>query len=176
MVSRPIVAKLTDEGAMSESQAPIVGEARVELAQWAPELLAVARYLCRSDSEAQDLVQTTLEIGLRKLHQLRDPANLRAWLISIETREGWRWRRRVQRIISLETTVRDLAAPDSSFERHVAIRDALRRLPSRTRTAVVLHHMSGLSVSETASAMNVSENTVKSQLRVGLARLREDLQ
>jgi RNA polymerase sigma factor (sigma-70 family) len=161
---------------MDESHAPIVGEPALELARWAPELLAVARYLCRSDSEAHDLVQTTLEIGLRRLHQLRDPGRLRAWLISIETREASRWRRRVQRFISLETTVRDLAAPDSSFERQVAIRDAVWRLPARTRTAVVLHHMAGLSVSETASAMKVSENTVKSQLRVGLARLREDLQ
>jgi RNA polymerase sigma factor (sigma-70 family) len=165
----------TDEGVMSESHAPIVGEPALELARWAPELLAVARYLCRSDSEAQDLVQTTLEIGLRSLHQLRDPGGLRAWLISIETHEASRWRRRVRRFISLDMTVRDMAAPDSSFERQVAIRDAVRSLPARTRTAVVLHHMAGLSVSETASAMKVSENTVKSQLRVGLARLREDL-
>jgi RNA polymerase sigma factor (sigma-70 family) len=161
---------------MSESHAPVVGEPTVEIVRWAPELLAVARYLCRSESEAHDLVHTTLELGLRRLHQLRDPGKIRAWLISIETREASRWRRRVQRLVSLETTVRDLAAVDASFEGRVAIRDAVRRLPSRTRTAVVLHHMAGLSVSETASAMKVSENTVKSQLRLGLARLREDLQ
>lgn len=176
MMSRPILAKPSDDGVISGSHAPLVGEPAVELARWAPELLAVARYLCRSDSEAQDLTQTTLEIGLRRLHQLRDPGRLRAWLISIETREAWRWRRRLQRFISLEATGRELTAADSSFERRVAVRDALRGLPPRTRTAVVLHHMAGLSVSETASAMKVSENTVKSQLRVGLARLREDLE
>ena len=41
------------------------------------------------------------------------------------------------------------------------------------RTAVVIHHMVGLSVAETASAMGISENSVKSELKVGLERLRE---
>ena len=35
--------------------------------------------------------------------------------------------------------------------------------------------MAGLSVAETATALGVSENTVKSQLKTGLARLREAL-
>ena len=44
------------------------------------------------------------------------------------------------------------------------------------RAAVVLHHMVGLPVRDAASALGVSENTVKTQLRTGLARLREALE
>jgi len=43
------------------------------------------------------------------------------------------------------------------------------------RAAIALHHLSGLSVAETARALGVSENTVKSQLKTGLGRLREEL-
>lgn len=75
----------------------------------------------------------------------------------------------------MDAAVHEITAWGGSFERQVAVRHALRRLPPRTRTAVVLHHMAGLSVSETAAAPKVSENTVKSQLRLGLARLREEL-
>jgi RNA polymerase sigma factor (sigma-70 family) len=160
------------EGLMAESDDE---RTRTEIERLLPELLIVGRYLLGSDSEAQDLVQDTAEKALRRRGQLRDPSKLRAWLITIETREAWRWRRRLRRVLSLDAEVREIPASGPSMERNVVVRDAVRRLPARTRTAVVLHHMAGLSVDETALALGVSQNTVKSQLRVGIARLREEL-
>lgn len=64
---------------------------------------------------------------------------------------------------------------DESSSASVAVRDALRSLSPRVRAAVVLHHMAGLPVAEVAAALGVSPNTVKTQLKVGLARLREVL-
>ncbi len=55
------------------------------------------------------------------------------------------------------------------------MRAALAKLPRRIRAAIALHYLAGLTVPETARAMGVSENTVKSQLKTGLERLREDL-
>ncbi len=49
---------------------------------------------------------------------------------------------------------------------------ALRRLPERQRTAVVLRYYSDLSEAETAEAMHCSVGTVKSSVSRGLARLR----
>jgi DNA-directed RNA polymerase specialized sigma24 family protein len=40
---------------------------------------------------------------------------------------------------------------------------------------LVLHYYADLPVAEVATAMGTSQNTVKSQLRTGLARLRESL-
>jgi DNA-directed RNA polymerase specialized sigma24 family protein len=40
---------------------------------------------------------------------------------------------------------------------------------------LVLHYYADLPVAEVAAAMGTSENTVKTQLRHGLARLRESL-
>jgi RNA polymerase sigma-70 factor (sigma-E family) len=52
------------------------------------------------------------------------------------------------------------------------IRTALAELPKRMRAAVVLRHWLDLSVEETASLLNCSEGTVKSQTAKGIARLR----
>jgi RNA polymerase sigma factor (sigma-70 family) len=55
------------------------------------------------------------------------------------------------------------------------MKQALATLPIRVRAAVALHHLAGMSVRQTADALGVSENTVKSELKVGLARLRKEL-
>jgi RNA polymerase sigma-70 factor (sigma-E family) len=52
------------------------------------------------------------------------------------------------------------------------ILDALRSLPTRMRAAVVLRHVEGLSVKETAAALGCRTGTVKSQTARGLAHLR----
>jgi RNA polymerase sigma-70 factor (sigma-E family) len=53
------------------------------------------------------------------------------------------------------------------------ILDALRSLPTGMRAAVVLRHVEGMSVEETASVLGCSTGTVKSQTARGLAHLRD---
>lgn len=148
-----------------------------ELAAMAPTLLAAARYLVRSEADAQDLVQMTIEIAVRRSGQLRDPGRLRAWLLAIETREAFRLRRRLRNLVSLDGNgvLEVPAGRDGPSDDDLAVRAAVARLPARMRAAVVLHHMAGLSVAETGAAMGVSDNTVKTLLRLGLGKLREVL-
>jgi RNA polymerase sigma factor (sigma-70 family) len=141
-----------------------------------PILLATARVITMDDDEAADLVQTTFEIALRKMHQLRDPAALQAWLLRIETREALRVVRRLRRMVRFDAAKHDRpASAAGNVARDADVRDALNRLPLHVRAAVALHHLAGLTVSETAVALGVSENTIKSQLKAGLAKLREAL-
>jgi len=147
-----------------------------ELVAMAPTLLAAARYLVRSEADAADLVQATLEIAVRHRAQLRDASSLRAWLLAIETREAFRLRRRLRGIVSLDGGgVIEVPASGSPSDDDLAVRAAVAKLPDRMRAAVVLHHMAGLTVAQTAEAMSVSENTIKTLLRLGLAKLREVL-
>ncbi len=76
--------------------------------------------------------------------------------------------------MSLDGAVLEVPVNGQSGE-DVAVRLAVAKLPNRQRAAVVLHHMAGLPVAQTAEAMGVSQNTVKTLLRLGLARLREVL-
>jgi len=57
----------------------------------------------------------------------------------------------------------------------VALRDALATLPPRMRAAVVLHYYADLTVDGVATALERSPNTIKSQLREALSRLRQQL-
>ncbi len=145
-----------------------------EIVALAPTLLATARYLMRSEADAEDLVQATLEIAVRRRSQLQDPARLRSWLLTIEMREAFRLRRRLRSLVSLDGRVLEAPAGGPSDE-DLVVRMAVAKLPARMRVAVVLHHLVSLSVAETAGAMGVSENTVKTLLRLGLAKLREVL-
>ncbi len=145
------------------------------LAQHSPVLLAAARLITLDDAEAQDVVQVTFEIALRRGHTLRDPGSLRAWLLAIEAREAVRRVRSMRRFLSFGPHIHDVASSEPGHDQSLALRDGLRALPRRVRAAIALHYLEGYSVRETAAAMGVSENTIKTQLKTGLARLREEL-
>jgi RNA polymerase sigma factor (sigma-70 family) len=140
-----------------------------------PDLLAVALSIVFDVDEAEDLVQTTIEIALRRSGDLRASQSLLPWLLRIETREAFRLRRRLRRVVRFGWQQAPERVDPQDIPGSFEVRDALRRLPPRIRAAVVLHHMTGLSVAESAIALGVSENTVKTQLKRGLALLREDL-
>lgn len=112
----------------------------------------------------------------RKGNDLRDPNALGAWLLRIATRHALTRRRRVGATLPLlpDHAARLVGAATPSID-GVALRDALATLPPRMRAAVVLHYYADLTVDGVATALERSPNTIKSQLREGLARLREHL-
>ncbi len=137
-------------------------------------LLALAHAITQDWAEAEDVVQSTYEIALRNAEQLRNPGAARAWLVRIETREAFRLRRRLRRFVPLAPHVEEIR-DDPDLDVSLDLRTAISELPSRTRAALVLHHCCGLSVEETAGCLGVSANTVKTQLREGLAKIREEM-
>jgi RNA polymerase sigma-70 factor (ECF subfamily) len=141
----------------------------------APVILAMLRSVCRNEAEADDILGATIEIALRHQLDLRSPDALRPWLARIALREAFRLRRRLARVVRLPSLGRAQPATAGPGPESIAVRAALTNLPTRARAAVVLHHMLGFSVAETAAALSTSPNTVKTQLRVGLASLREEL-
>lgn len=153
---------------------PATSQLREALHSHGPILLAAARAVVRDEAEAQDLVQTTFEIAVRRIDQLRDPSALRAWLLAIQTREAFRLVRRLRRLVALDSRANATVVPGPSAS-EAALRIALGHLPARIHAAIVLHHLGGLSVEETAAALGTKPNTVKTQLREGLKRLRKEL-
>lgn len=156
------------------SAVPATGQLREALDRHGPILLAAARAIVGNEAEAQDLVQATFEIAVRRIDQVRNPSALRAWLLAIEAREAFRLARQLRRLVALDSQVGAIGVPGPS-DSEVALRIALGHLPVRVRAAIVLHHLGGLSVEETAAALGTKPNTVKTQLRDGLKRLRREL-
>jgi RNA polymerase sigma factor (sigma-70 family) len=71
------------------------------------------------------------------------------------------------------------SAPATSADRRETQRElaaALLRLTPAVRSAIVLRHVNGLSVAETAEALGRPEGTIKAQVHRGLRELRAVLQ
>lgn len=73
----------------------------------------------------------------------------------------------------LSGDARGLRADDESLADADEMFEALRKLPERQRTAVVLRYYADLPEAEIAAAMGCSVGTVKSSVSRGLARMRE---
>ena len=112
---------------------------------------------------------------------------LRPWLASIAVNLARNRRRRIddrQPPASLEPLLDagfdppgdGRRAPGATAERRETGRElasALLRLSPAVRAAIVLRHVDGLSVAETAEALGRPEGTVKAQVHRGLRELRE---
>ncbi|MGZ6792228.1 MAG: RNA polymerase sigma factor [Mycobacteriales bacterium] len=94
-----------------------------------------------------------------------------AWVRSVAFRLLSNRRRSAAR--GLRALVRHGAAPDAAAPSpdRVDVLAALAQLPLHQRTALVLHHMVGLSVEEVARELGVPAGTVKSRLGRGRAAL-----
>ena len=67
----------------------------------------------------------------------------------------------------------DQPAPSTDTDAVLDLREAVARLAPGQRRALVLRHLWGLSVDETAAALGVAPGTVKSQTSDAVHRLRE---
>ncbi len=156
---------------------------------YADALHNLARYLVRSEAEAEDLVQETYVRALAAADQLETGASLKPWLFRILRNlflSGVRHARRDPTEGGLDTT----AAPDApqsgealrgdveleAMRRIVGaeIEAALRALGEDARTAVLLD-LEGFSEAEMASILGCAPGTVKSRLSRARAALRERL-
>ena len=138
------------------------------------ELMGVAFLIVRDRGDAEEIVMDTLITAWRRAGDLRDDDALHAWLLRIATRHALSRRRRRRHATTPLELAKPLAAASSgepSSDR-LFMAEALEALPPRMRAAIALHHYVGLSVPQVAAAMDCSQNTVKSNLRDGMARLR----
>lgn len=138
-------------------------------------LVKLAYSLCDDRERAEDAVQEALVKVYQRWSHIDDPlAYARAATVNA-TRDDWRRSARQQRIeAALERNpVPDARAPHEQLLQRDALMTALDSLPRRQREVLVLRYGSQLSEAETASILQISVGTVKSQSNRALARMRE---
>jgi RNA polymerase sigma factor (sigma-70 family) len=116
---------------------------REVVAQLNPLLWRVARAQGLATEEAADVVQTSWLELVRRLHEIRSPQALTAWLITATRREAWRVREQARRHTTAPGAADVLdAIPDPgprpgdqllTDERDRALWRAFRLLPDRCR-------------------------------------------
>jgi RNA polymerase sigma factor (sigma-70 family) len=144
------------------------------LEQYGHEIQGVAYLILRDRQAAEDVLMDTLIAALDRGSTLREASAMRAWLLRIATNLALSKRRRDRRVTWVQL-LPDTPAPQADDTDRLVLLAGLNDLPARTRAAVVLHYYADLPVAQVASAMGTSENTVKTQLRKALGRLRVSL-
>lgn len=157
---------------------PLVGSADTPTADFESlyRLFAceIASYVLRSVGDrhaAEDIASQTFTNALRTFHRFRDRGDGgRAWLYRIATNEI---RRHVRRSAAHRRALPPVeAAPAPADEALKArARAVFATLPWKHRSVLLLHHVQGLSVAQTACVLCCREGTVKSRL----ARARQSM-
>ena len=140
-------------------------------------LYRTAYLLCGDRDRAQDLVQTTLVALLRSWRKARLAENPDAYAKKALVRAFLTEQRKLRRSVSAHAMLRTepgtSAAAADPAELRLVVLDALRALPPKPRTMVILRYWEDLSVEETAALLGCSTGNVKSQCSRSLAKLRE---
>jgi RNA polymerase sigma-70 factor (sigma-E family) len=137
--------------------------------------LSRAAYLLTGDHQAaEDLVQDTYVVLVRRWDRTGadDPEAYDRRSLNSRFVDGWR-RRKLRELPS--STPPDRAVDDEAGTAtdRLTLQGALARLTPAQRAVLVLRFYEDLTEHQAAEALGISPNTVKSQTRVALQRLRE---
>ncbi len=144
------------------------------------DLRRVCTFVARDDALAEDAVQIAWSVAWRKLGSLRDPAQLRAWLMRIAVNETKRLLAKRSRRSQLEV-VADISQvtggvdPATGIERLDAL-EAMDRLHPDDRALIALRYVMGFDATEIAAVTGVSPASTRQRLKRLLDRLRQELE
>jgi RNA polymerase sigma factor (sigma-70 family) len=141
----------------------------VEYAQrYRPLIERLCRILLGDSGEAEDVAQQTFLLAYQSLLAGTRPRQPRAWLCTIARRECWA---RTHRIRREHTRPRMQSPPQLDPAEQSLLRAdlellsaGLMKLPLRQRRAIVLRELVGLSYSQLATALDVSESAAEALL------------
>jgi RNA polymerase sigma-70 factor, ECF subfamily len=152
----------------------------------------VAVKILGNEQDAEDVLQETYLKAFRSLRDFEGRSSLTTWIYRITVNEALMVirRRRVQ-TVSLEENDDDQEAssegmaitdwcclPESdllSAEAQAFMDQAIQKLPTTLRIVFIMRDMEGLSIQETAEALDVNEGVVKTRLLRARLRLRQEL-
>lgn len=145
-------------------------------------VVMTARRILDDEAEAEDVAQEAMLRLWSLAATLEVPEHgIRAWLKRVAANLALD-RIRARRRLDVTDQPPEVAEPPTQAtgldeaSRTARVRAALSRLPERQRHAVTLFHFDGLSQSEVAHLMHVSEEAVESLLSRGRRALKSALQ
>ncbi len=148
-------------------------------------LFRVARSILRDDADAEDAVQDGYIRAYQGIAEFRGQASLATWLTRIIVNQALEHRRRKGRLQeeaadpdAMADITDETETPESLVMRsqltHL-IETSIDRLPEAWRTVFILRAVEGLSVAETAAALDISEANTKVRFLRARVSLRETL-
>lgn len=168
---------------MSETSANTsasVEQVREQIVALLPRLRRFGRAITRHPSDADDLVQISIERALLRHEQWRPDSPFHSWMFGI-MRNAWideaRARCRRGQVLAPEEAGRDVGDNTSEAQlRLLSVQKAMAALPEEQRLAVALVLIEGLSYKEAAEALGVPIGTLTSRLARGRDALQQQLE
>src|SRR5262245_44606359 len=146
------------------------------LDRYSRDMQAVAYLIVRDRAAAEDIVADSLLAALDHGRSLRADAAMRPWTLRIATNKALRYRQRAAHVVDLVVIEGAVAEPGGpTVDDSLALWQAVHDLPPRMRAAVGLRYYLDLPVETVAAVLDVSPNTIKTQLKSALAHLRTAL-
>lgn len=143
------------------------------VAEHGPLVLRVCRAVL-GPGDADDAWSETFIAAMRAYPDLAAGADVRAWLVTIARRKAIDQVRRAARAPQPTDDLPEIAGsdviPDPADE---DLRAALGALTPRQRTAVISHHVAGLTYSEVGVLLGSSEAAARRSAADGIARIRQ---
>jgi RNA polymerase sigma factor (sigma-70 family) len=176
------VPTLTDAALVHAAQAGDTAGLGTLLERHRSRLHAIAVSILGHGPQAEDAVQDTFLIALRRIGELRDPAAARAWLAAILVNVCRGQLRRPEGRTATALGASEPPGPDTAQDaiESSALRDwvgtALERLSEPLRLAVLLRYFTGASSYEAiAEICGVPVGTVRSRLSAAKRKLADEL-
>jgi RNA polymerase sigma-70 factor (ECF subfamily) len=145
-----------------------VAAPRVAWTRFSPLVRRILRRSLGPQHDVEDIVQDVFMCLFERVHTLRDPVALKAFVIAITVRTArYEIRRaRVRRWVGLSRTaelpdLRVVNADTSSQHALIHFYRALNRINERDRTAFILRFVEGMEAAEVAAALDVSVPTAR---------------
>ena len=137
----------------------------------------VAFVICGDPEATRDAVQCAWAIAWRRMGTLRDPSQVRPWLVAIAANEARQVirRRRRQPVIDISDDLARIGGDPVESLEVVYLRRALRGLNPEERSLLAMRFAAGLDSNEIAAQLGMSASGVRSRLARVLERLRADL-
>jgi RNA polymerase sigma-70 factor (ECF subfamily) len=175
----------TDREIVERVKAGDIALYEIIMRRYNQRLYRVARAILRDDAEAEDVMQDVYVRAFQHLDQFAGRAPFSAWLTRIAVHEALGRLRLRDRNLQLDDAEQDgefsmnmvETSPDpeqsaSRAELGQLLEEALLGLPEQYRIVVMLRDVEELSTSETAAALELTEQNVKVRLHRGRAMAR----
>jgi RNA polymerase sigma-70 factor (sigma-E family) len=173
---------MTFPDTVQDTAVPVVASEDLVLAlyrQEATSLVRLARLFVDDLNAAEDLVQEAFIRLARNTHRIDDPSKSAAYLRSIVLNLARDHNRRGLVSLRQQLPVDDApVAHDDEIvlrEDQRRVLDAVRELPRQQRNCVVLRYYEELGIADIAGLLGISENSVKTHLKRGMASLAQEL-
>jgi len=160
------------------------------------KIFQTALRILGNPQDAEDVLQETYIKALRSLPEFQGRSSLATWLYRIAVNEALMLvRKRKPGTVSVEDGATDDDAVDDLDRDSLEITDwcclpegellssearqfmdkAIQNLPPNLRVVFVMRDLEGFTIQDTAEALNLSENNVKTRLLRARLRLRQEL-